>query len=163
MHPKRFASGLLSWICAEPQVRARSFEEAGYTECPFGVELWLPSGAVVYLQAVGADAPGHRPGTPLPPVHGDPLPVSKPVALPGEGPTEMAAVERWLRWRITTGQSAEISRVSLFQNRNGRNAVPYGLALTFHSGARVWLYFRHATPAGRQPGTGPLWRDLASV
>lgn len=156
MQAERFARELLTWICADQQVRARSFEDAGYTECPHGVELWLPSRAVVYLQAVGTAAPGG-------PVRGEALPVTEPAALPPEGPTELAAVERWLRWRITAARSAEISKVSLFQSRTGRNAIPHGLAVTFHSGARVWLYFRHATPAGRQPGAGALWRALPSV
>ncbi|MEV6399962.1 hypothetical protein AB0M39_35110 [Streptomyces sp. NPDC051907] len=163
MQPKRFADALLEWICADGQVRARTFADAGYTGAPFGVELWLPTGAVVYLQTVGAGPPGNGRADADAPVYGGELPLREPVALPTEGPTELAAVERWLAWRITTGRSAEIASVGLFQSRNGRASIPHGLAVAFHSGAKAWVYLRHATPAGRQPAAGPLWRALPTV
>lgn len=163
MKPERFASHLLAWLSADPQVRARSFQEARYTPCPYGVELGLPSGAVVYLQVVGRAAPGIvSTGTAAPSVPPAPrAPAAEP--LPTEGPVELAAVERWVAAHITAGGSAEIADVVMFQNRTGRRSVPHGLTVTFHTGARCWVYFRHATPAGRQPCAGAVWRALPTV
>lgn len=159
----RFAETLLHWVRADQQVRARSFADAGYTACPLGVELWLPTRAVIYLQVVGALSLAQRADSEDLMVTGAPPPLVPPVTLPTEGPTDLAEVERWLAWRITGALSAEIATVRLFQDRTVRGSIPHGLAITFHSGARAWIYFRHATPAGRQPGSGAAWRVQPTV
>lgn len=166
MKPERFVSLLLSWICADQQVRARSFAEAGYGACPFGVELWLPTRARVYLQAVGRSpvaAPGADSGS-AQIVEGEALPEAEPVELPTDSATPLALVERWLAWRITTGRCPEIKTVEPFQEREkAGGAVVHGVGVRCWSGARLWVYFRHATPPGREPGRGPVFRVQATV
>lgn len=41
--------------------------------------------------------------------------------------------------------------------------MPHGHAVRCYSGAKLWIYFRHTTPPGRQPGSGPVWRRHATV
>lgn len=161
MQPREFAAALLEWICADGAGRARTFADAAYTDAPHGVQLALPSGAVVFLQVVGRAAPGIR--VDHSPVHADPPPVTAAPELPTSGLTELAEVERWLVWRITHARSTQIKTVGVFHGRTGRRAIPHGLQVDFHSGARAWVYFRHATPAGREPGGGPVWRALGTV
>lgn len=163
MRPVRFADSLLAWICADQQVRARSFADAGYTEAPYGVQVWLPTGAFVHLQTVGVAAPGDYYSSPETPVTGPVLPETHPVTLATTGQTHLTSVERWLAWRITAGRSAEISQLALFQDREGGGAVPHGVAVRCYSGAKLWVYFRHTTPPGQPPGSGPVWRPQAAV
>lgn len=137
--------------------QARTFAEAGYP-LPWGVELTLPAGARIYLQTPTDPSSATQPPT------GPAVRPAEPVELPASGPTELAAVERWLGWCLTGPQSAWIERVDLFQNRRpGRHGIPHGLAVRAHSGARMWVYFRHATPAGRAPQSMALWRCQATV
>lgn len=158
MNAEEWAGELLRVIRAEGGGRARTFAEAGYA-LPWGVELWLPTGARIYLQTPTDPSAATGPPT------GRAAPPPEPVELPAEGPTELVEVERWLGWCLTTGaRSAWIERVVLFQDRpRGRHAIPHGLTLHAHSGARLWVYFRHATPAGRDPSSMALWRPQASV
>jgi hypothetical protein len=156
MDAEEWAGELLRVIRAYGQGRARTFAEAGYP-LPWGVELTLPTGARIYLQTVTDPSDSDHPPT------GPVAPAMDPVELPAEGPTELAAVERWLGWCLTGHQSAWIREVELFQARRGRRSVPHGLAVKAHSGARMWIYFRHATPAGRDPRGMAVWRLQPTV
>ncbi len=140
-------------------MRARPLAKAGYGDCPCGVEVWLPSGAVLYLQAVTtAPSPTARPTA-----AGEWLAVEE-VVLPQEGPTELALVERWLAWRIAGAGADRVEGVELFQAGPRRpTSVPYGLALWLRGGGRAWVYVRHPTPKGREPGAGALWWRQAAV
>lgn len=153
-----FADELLRMIRVDQRVRARPFAEAGYP-CPAGVQVRLPTGALLHLQVVTAPYTDALPR----PDTGAPPPQTEPVELPEEGQTELVAVERWLARLITTDQSPQIEAVELFQDRRGRVSIPHGLAIRMHSGARAWIYFRHPTPAGRDPRSMALWRAQASV
>lgn len=157
MIAEEWADELLRVIRVYGQGRARTFAEAGYP-LAWGVELWLPNGARIYLQTPTDPSAASGPPT------GPAVAPMAPVELPGEGPTELAAVERWLGWCLTGNQSTWIERVDLFQNRpRGRHGIPHGLAVRAHSGARMWVYFRHATPAGRDPRGMALWRLQGTV
>ncbi|MFC4328335.1 hypothetical protein ACFPC0_10905 [Streptomyces andamanensis] len=140
MMAMEFADELLRMIRVDQRVRARSFHEARYAPCPYGVQVRLPTGALVFLQTVTAPPTGtvSRPDT------GEPAPVSEPMELPEEGPTELADVERWLARLITTDRSPRIEEVRLFQNRRGRAAIPHGLHLRLHSGGQAWIYVRRS-------------------
>ncbi|MFF9265858.1 hypothetical protein [Streptomyces longwoodensis] len=154
MTAEEWAAELLRVIRVDGQGRARSFAEAGYP-LPWGVELALPTGAVVYLQAVADPSGGARPAP------GAGVPQAERVELPAEGPTELAAVERWLAWCLSA--SPRIGAVALFQHRRGRTSIPHGLAARTATGARLWVYVRHATPAGRSPQGMALWRLQPTV
>lgn len=156
MIAEEWAAELTRVIRVYGRGRARTFAEAGYP-LPWGVELTLPTGAVVYLQT-----PVDPSGATRPP-QGPAVAPMEPVELPGEGPVELAAVERWLGWCLTGSQPAWIASVALFQHRRGRVGIPHGLAVRAHSGARAWVYFRHATPAGRSPRSMAVWRVQATV
>jgi hypothetical protein len=159
MTPNELAPLLLDWICADGQVRARAFAEAGYADCPLGAQVWLPTRAVVHLQVVGA-----FPAATLTEPTGPALPVAPEVVLPTEGATALSDVERWLAWRITQARSPQIASLEMFHTRPAaQRGIPHGLALVFHNGYRAWLYFRHVTPAGKTPGTGPAWRVQPTV
>lgn len=152
-----WADELLRVIRVYGQGRARTFAEAGYP-LPYGVELTLATGARIYLQTVTDPSAATGPPT------GPAVAPMEPVELPAAGPTELAAVERWLGWCLTGHQSPWIERVELFQDRRpGRHGIPHGLTVHAHSGARMWVYFRHATPAGRDPRGMAVWRCQATV
>jgi len=152
-----WADELLRVIRVYGQGRARTFAESGYP-LPAGVELTLPTGARIYLQTVTDPSAAHRPPD------GPAVPPMAPVELPAQGPTELAAVERWLGWCLTGHQSPWIESVRLFQNRPpGRHGILHGLTVHAHSGARAWVYFRHATPAGREPQGMAVWRLQGTV
>lgn len=152
-----WAAELLRAIHADGQGQARTFAQADYA-LPWGVELTLPTGARIYLQT-----PTDPTAAPLP-CAGPPPPRMEPVTLPTQGPTPLADVELWLGAALTTGQSPWIAGVDVFHARRGRRpAVPWGLAVRAHSGARAWVYFRHCTPAGRVPQGMAVWRVQASV
>jgi hypothetical protein len=155
MDAKEWAAELL-WAIRAQGGQARTFAEADYP-LPWGVELRLPTGALIYLQTPVDPSQAHRP--PQGPV----APAMEPVELPQEGPTALADVERWLGWCLTASQSTWIESVELFQHRRGRFGIPWGLHVRAHSGARMWIYFRHCTPAGRLPQGMATWRAQASV
>lgn len=159
MIAREFAVELLAAVTEHGNLPARTFAEAGYTPCPHGVELTLPTGARLYLQAVTAPCTELTPG----PVEGPPVAAWPPVELPLTGLTGLAGVERWLAFCLTASRSTRISEVRVFQDRRGRVAIPHGLAVRFHSGDRAWVYIRHATPAGREPQSMAVWRSQAEV
>lgn len=158
MNAEEWAAELLRAVRAhaQPGQAARPFTEAGYP-LPWGVELRLATGALIYLQATADPSAGTGP----PPDAA--VPCMEPVELPQEGPTELAAVERWLAWCLTHGPSTRIASVELFQHRRGRVSIPHGLSARARCGARAWVYVRHATPAGRDPASMAVWRAQASV
>ncbi|MBC7267414.1 hypothetical protein ACF09G_31545 [Streptomyces albogriseolus] len=134
---------------ASASVSVATFAEAGYAISRYGLRMTLPAGATIYLQIVSSG--GTRPAAD----HlGSPPPPTSPVALPARGRTPLAAVEEYLAAVLTGSRDRRIRDVEVYGARPVRGAVPYGLNVTFHSGARISCYVAHALRAGvNEPGT----------
>lgn len=153
MRPARFAAFLQQLIRDDPQdTGAWPLAECGYTGCPHGVVLGLPTRALVYLQCVASSPPGQQPGQEEQVVHGPPPPPIRAPDLAVAGLTPVVNVERYLGALLTGAQYPEVAAVELYADRPKQGAVPHGLNVRFHSGARIFLYVRHQVPAGRQLG-----------
>lgn len=155
MRPARFAPFLGELVAADGQdTAAVALADVGYTACPYGLVLRVPSGALVYLQVVTVSSTGHSVCVPERPVHG-PAPVRmSEVVLPGAGLTALTNVERYLGALLTGPQCAEVRGVELFADRERPGAVPHGLTVWFHCGERAYVYARHCVTAGRELGHG---------
>lgn len=165
MRPARFAAFLQQLIRDDPQqTGAWPLAECGYTACPYGVVLGLPTRALVYLQCVASSPPGQRPDEEELVVHGAPPPPIRAPDLAVAGLTPMVNVERYLGALITGAQHLEVAEVKLYADREKQGAVPHGLNVRFHSGARIYLYVRHQVASGRQlaPHDKPF-RPVSSV
>ncbi|MCM2430955.1 hypothetical protein [Streptomyces sp. RKAG337] len=139
---------LLTAAGSDPASTA-TFAEAGYTSSRYGLRLALPAGAVVYLQIIAARPPDGRSDE-----QGPPPPQLRAAALPGRGRTAMTAVERYLISVLTARQDPYVRWVEPLSALGG--SIPYGLRITFHSGAIVCCYVAHALPSassGSVPGT----------
>lgn len=166
MRPARFAAFLQQLIRDDPQqTGAWPLAECGYTACPYGVVLGLPTRALVYLQGVSVPPPGESGGADAERVvHGTPPPPIRAPDLATAGLTPMVNVERYLGALITGAQCTEVAAVELYADREKAGAVPHGLNVRFHSGARICLYVRHAVPAGRQLRDGEKpFRPMSAV
>lgn len=152
VRPARFAAHLLRLVREDPQpTGAWTFEEAGYTQCPYGLVLGLPTGAAVYLQCVATAWPGDDYMRPEQPVCGEPPPPMTMPLLPApQGVTQMVQVERYLGALLTGDGHRELASVELYADRERPGAVPYGLNAAFHNGSRIFLYARHCFPPGHQ-------------
>lgn len=149
MRPARFAALLQQLIRDDPQdTGAWPLPDSGYTSCPYGVTLGLPTGTLVHCQCAGSYPPGSEPGDPEPVVQGTPPPPMSTPDLPTGGLTQAVNVERYLGGLLTGAQPSELASVRLYADREKPGAVPHGLTAHFHSGARAFLYVRHAVPPG---------------
>lgn len=152
VRPARFAQHLLDLVRADPQpTGAWSFGECGYTACPYGLVLGLPSRALVYWQCCATSWPGESYDDPEQPAHGPPPPALSMPTLPEAGLTQMAHVEGYVGALLTASrQEGELRAVELYANREQPGSVPYGMNLRWHNGSSVYLYARHCLPTGRQ-------------
>lgn len=151
MNAPEFQTFLKSLVEQDPSaaVGVATFAEAGYTVSQVGLRMTLPAGATIYLQIVSSGQP--RPSAdPL----GPPPPATPPVVLPAHGTTALASVEEYLAAVLTGSQDRRIHDVEVYGARPVRGAVPYGLKVAFHSGARISCYVAHALrPGVSEPGT----------
>jgi hypothetical protein len=148
----RFAQHLMDLVRADPQpTGAWTFQECGYTACPFGIVLGLPTRAFVYWQGVATARPGESYDDPEQPAHGPPPAALTMPTLPQAGLTQMIQVEGYVGALLTAAQGeGELRAVELYANREKPGSVPYGMNLRWHNGASIYLYARHCIPAGQQ-------------
>lgn len=162
MRPPRLQEHLAYLVRADPQpTEARLFRDTGYTDPPYGVVLSLPTGALAYLQCVGSAWPGDDYSKPDRIDYGPPPPAMTMPLLPtGSALTPLVLVERYLGALLTGAGCGEVATVDLYADRPRRGAVPHGLNVGFHNGAKGFVYVRHCVPAGRvlMPGDTPLLR-----
>lgn len=162
VRPARFAQHLRDLIRADDQpTGAWSFEECGYTACPFGVVLGLPSRALVYWQGVATSWPGESYDNPEQPAFGPPPRALTRPTLPPTGLTQMVQVEGYVAALLTADQGeGELRALERYADREKPGAVAYGMNLRFHNGAAIYLYARHCLPVGRQltEGDAPFRR-----
>lgn len=133
-----------------------AFSEIGYTRSLYGLRLTLPSGAGVYLQIIAARAADERRsavGTPPPP--------QRAAALPSRGPTRLTAVERHLVRALTARRDERIRYVEPLSAAAG--SIPFGLRVTFHSGAMVCCNVAHAVPPGERTSVGGVFPSVAAI
>lgn len=152
VRPARFAQHLLDLIRADDQpTGAWSFAECGYTACPYGVVLGLPSRALVYWQAVATSWPGESYDNPEQPAHGPAPPALTRPVLPATGLTQMTQVEGYVAALLTASrQEGELRVLERYADRERPGSVAYGMNLRFHNGASIYLYARHCLPSGHQ-------------
>jgi len=148
MRPARFAQHLLGLIRADDQpTHAWSFQECGYTACPYGVVLGTPSRALVYWQTVATSWPGESYDNPEQPAYGPPPPALTRPVLPESGLTQMVHVEGYVAALLTASRDeGELRVLERYADREKPGSVAYGMNLRFHNGAAIYLYARHCLP-----------------
>lgn len=151
MRPPRLQEHLAHLVHTDPQpTAARLFRAMGYTGSPYGLVLTLPTGALVYFQCAGTAWAGDDYSKPDRIEYGTPPPpISMPTLPTGTALTPLVQVERYLGALLTGAACGEVATVELYADRPRLGAVPYGLNVTFHNGAKGFVYARHCVPAGR--------------
>lgn len=151
MRPPRFETWLDSLVTSDPQpTTSRTFAESRHTDPPYGIVMTLPTGSEVWLQCA-ATSPLDVYATAEQVVRGPALPRRDVPVLPVDGPVETPVVEAYLEALLVNAPGGEISAVDRYSQRAKVGAVPYGMTLSFYSGARIFLYFRYLVAQGRLP------------
>lgn len=151
VRPARFVQHLTDLVRADPQPTAAwSFADCGYTQTSCGLVLGLPTRALVYWQTCATAWPGENYADPEQPAQGVPPPAMSMPVLPVQQITPMVNVERYMGALLTGCANEETSAVELYADRPHGGAIPYGLNVRFHNGARIFLYARHCLPAGQE-------------
>ncbi|MBB5431325.1 hypothetical protein [Nocardiopsis composta] len=169
MRAPRFQDWLLEQLQADlpPAVsKAASFAEAGYTERPLGVALALSSGASVYVQIVrGSPDDGSDRKDEEPVVTGKPPAALPAVELPVAGSVRTADVEGWLAHAVSASGHSEIAQVKRYSTDPdlGSDTHKYGVKVSCHSGADIYLLFVHTLRSGDSPSAGSAFRQLEAV
>ncbi|MFC7330742.1 hypothetical protein [Marinactinospora rubrisoli] len=139
---------------AAPAVRSvQTFHAAGYRSRPAGIVLGLTTGGQVYLQLVRtspSDGSDQREEEPI--VTGEP-PASVPRAelSAAGGGVRSADVERWLVSVLANSGHEEFARVDGYSATSdlGGSGQPYGVRVTCHSEAVIYLLFLHTLRSGQ--------------
>jgi hypothetical protein len=137
MRPERF-NHLLTAAAQKAGADARTLDEAGHTDHRYGVAMRAGSGQV-WWSFTAAGAPGDKYSEPeAAPVSG---PRPEPVTAPALGPkVTIADLEIALASALLElDEHAEIATIDRYSTRENPGAIPYGLTIGFHSGARIYL------------------------
>jgi hypothetical protein len=140
MRPDRFERLLTDAINHDGRLTARTYAEDGFTRSPRGIIATTRAGVPVNVQIVGRLADGERHDHPAQPVTDTPHP-RLDVPDPAEsGKLDLAVFERYLAGLAVAATPDEVRSVALYQERDKPGAVRYGLTITYHSGAVIFLY-----------------------
>lgn len=140
MRPDRFERLLADAINQDRRLTARTYAEDGFTRSPTGIIATTPAGVPVNVQIVGRLADGERPDHPAQPVTSTPHPdLEVPDPVQG-GKLDLAALEKYLAGLAVRVAPEETAGVVLYQDRDEPGAVRYGVTLTYHNGAAIYLY-----------------------
>jgi hypothetical protein len=151
MYPVRFELWMRDLVTPEV-AKCQTYEEVGFQRSNSGLMITLHNGGTVNLQFTAKSAPGDAYDQPEVIREGDaPAPVDSGPPIVGD-PVRLADVEARLAALMMNSGSDELARVERFSTRDPRGAVPYGLRITWHSGAQSYVNVLTAFQADRQPG-----------
>ncbi|MGC0418281.1 hypothetical protein [Embleya sp. AB8] len=154
MRPTRFTPWLQerlieSGSVAQVQTREEAGEPASPKRGPYGLLLTLRNGAVVEVGVTAESSPGDQYSEPETVVEGEPMaPLSAP-AIDG-AKVRTAELEAFLAALIA--ESSEVAAIRRFSEAESPGAVPYGLSVRYHSGAKIRVNFVTAHSSGQRPG-----------
>ncbi|RCV47738.1 hypothetical protein DEF23_25290 [Marinitenerispora sediminis] len=168
MRLRRFESFLHELLTKEaaPAVQSvRTFSEAGYRKRPAGIVLGFTNGGEVYLQVVRtspSDGSDQREEEPI--VTGEPPAAVPPVELSAAGAVRTADIERWLVSVLANSGHNELARVNGYSATKdlGDGQQPYGVRVSCHSEAAIYLLFLHTLRSG-QSASGNDFQVLEAV
>ncbi|MFG1858536.1 hypothetical protein ACGFJT_42360 [Actinomadura geliboluensis] len=128
----------------------QSFAEIGTTDPRYGALVTLAAGSKVKLQFVRASGPGGDVSEEEEISTGDPVAAVEPVEVPASGPVQLRVFEQHLVALFTNTGHQEIKSVRGFSCRpESSSSQKYGVEITFHTNAVVYVLFRAADQAGR--------------
>lgn len=155
MHPDRFQRLLADAINRDGRLTSRTYDEAQYGRSPHGIIATTRTGVPVNVQIVGRLADGERHDHPAAPVTGSTYPTLDAPDPAESGKLDVAAFERYLGALAVGVAADETAKLALFQDRDTPGAVRYGAALTYHSGAAIFLYVLSAGSARHEDFAPP--------
>lgn len=139
MRPDRFERLLADAINRDRRLTARTYAEADISRSPYGIVATTRTGVPVNVQIIGRLADGERHDQPAQPVTSTPHPLLDTPDPAESGKLDLAAFERYVASLAVAATPDEISSVSLYQDRD-QSAVRYGLTISYHNGAAIYLY-----------------------
>jgi hypothetical protein len=162
MRLARFVTYLSDLISSTPNPVVN--EVTGYTgtdDTPNGLQVAFATGASIVLGLVRTAASG-----------GDASDSSERI-IEGEPPQQIDVpsfdldgqrvsvkrFEAWLAALITNSKNTEVQSVRTFQGTAHR----YGIDVTFHSGARIYVYFTYTLAPGKQPGAHLPYQAVEAI
>jgi len=159
MRPARFETFLREQLLASGAVAdATSRSDSGTDRAPargdYGVRATLHGGGIVEMLLTAQSAPGDQYAEPEAIVEGDaaPAPIEAGGPIDGEK-VRVADVEATVASLIVASGSREVAEISRrFSEQDPAGAVSHGMIVRFHSGARIYLNFLTAHPAGQRAG-----------
>jgi len=161
MRSARFETFLREQLSASgTAVSARSDSEADrvFARGDYGVRVTPHGGGVVEMLLTAQSAPGDHCAEPEAVVEGDAAraPIAAAGPIDGEK-VRVADVEAAVALLIVASGNREVAEiVRRFSEQDPPGAVSHGMLVRFRSGARIYLDFLTAHPAGQRAGTA--WR-----
>lgn len=151
MRPARFQTLLHQLLDQDPQVKTvQPATATGIDRYPYALAVTYPTGARTLLQILGTSADGDRYNQTEQIIEGDRAPAEVPVPeVFDQGTLRLDRVDQHLTAVILNSGSREIVSAQPFSGREQAGAIPYGVKVVFHDGARIYLNVVHAVPAGR--------------
>lgn len=155
MRPMRFQSWLKALLSTADSVAGVRLTEDD-PSLDNAVEVTLGSGARILLTTIGSAAPGANDySVPEEIVEGEVLAPVPPVQLDTSGSVRVADFVAFLTAALINAGSPEIATIEVMPPSPSHQ---HTIELRFHSGAKVWIYFRHALRAGEQPSAQQAYK-----
>ncbi|OPC82567.1 hypothetical protein B4N89_17930 [Embleya scabrispora] len=166
MRPKRFEPWLAellrqSGAVTDVAVRTEAGEQRAPRPGPYGVSLRLRNGATIELGITAESAPGDQYVQTETEVRGEPPARVESVPAIDGAKVKVADVEEWLAALAVNSGSPELRKVSTrYSQEDPPGAIPYGVELRWHSGAKTRVNFQHAYSSGDRPGAAYQCPDI---
>ncbi|MFE3198945.1 hypothetical protein [Embleya sp. NPDC059237] len=133
-------------------VRTEAGEQKAPRPGPYGVSLRLRNGATVDLGITAESAAGDQYAQPETEVRGEPPTRLESVPAIDGAKVRVADIEEWLAALVVNSGSPELRKVSTrYSQEDPPGAIPFGLELRWHSGAKIRVNFQHAYSSGARP------------
>lgn len=158
MRPVRFEPWLAellrqSGAVTDVAIRTEAGEQKAPRPGPYGVSFRLSNGATVALSITAESAQGDQYAQPETEVQGEPPARIESVPTIDGAKVKVADIEEWLAALVVNSGSPELLQVSTrYSQEDPLGAIPYGLELRWHSGAKIRLNFQDAYSSGGRPG-----------
>ncbi|MGW9209870.1 hypothetical protein ACWGR4_23145 [Embleya sp. NPDC055664] len=154
MRPTRFTPWLQQRLAESGSVtQVRTPTEAGRQASPkrgpYGLLLTLRNGGVVELGITAESAPGDQYDQPENVVEGEPMTPLPTPEIDG-AKVRTGDVEAFIAAVIAT--SSEVAHIDRYSEAESPGAIPYGLQIRTHSGAKLRVNFVTTHSSGRQAG-----------
>lgn len=165
MRPPRFEALLADAARHVPVVDGvKTLADAGHTEHRFGVVTHLSDGAQLWWSFTVMARPGDQYSEPEgAPVSGDKPAAQEMPAVPSGSIPDSYLEEALAAALLQVDHGSEIKAIRRFSDRVPATAIPFGLTVDFHDGAKAFVNSLAAVRSGQSSPSGRWYEVPATV